>query len=250
MKKILFALFVMFSATAFADERTQLWSKANDLYSMGEYQEALNNYSEIERGGYHSYKLYYNMGNAYYKLGETGEAILYYERALKLNPAGEDAAKNLQIAKLQTLDKIENLPEFILSTWIKDIRNLNSSNSWAYIAVALLVITLFLLLAFKFAPTTGQRKFAFVVACLTLLFTIVSVVFSANLRAAANSEDSGIVMVPVSNVKSAPNSTGNNLFILHEGTKIEILEEAGQWCRIEIADGRQGWMLKGDMEVI
>ena len=82
------------------------------------------------------------------------------------------------------------------------------------------------------------------------LFAIISVLFAVNLRRNANSEDTAIVMVPVSNIKSAPNSTGNNLFILHEGSKVEILEEAGQWCRIEISDGRQGWMHKSDIEVI
>lgn len=250
MRKIFFILFMAFASVAFANDNAQLWSKANDLYSMGEYQEALNNYLEIEKGGYDSYKLYYNIGNAYYKLGDKGKSILYYEKALKLNPAGEDAQTNLQIAKLQTLDKIETLPEFILTTWIKGIRNWLSSNAWAYTALALFVITSLLLLAYKFAPTTGQRKLSFVIACITFLFMIFAILFAANLRSNANSEDTAIVMVPVSNIKSAPNATGNNLFILHEGTKIEILETAGQWCRIEIADGRQGWMQKGDIEII
>ncbi|MBQ1219446.1 MAG: SH3 domain-containing protein, partial [Bacteroidales bacterium] len=91
---------------------------------------------------------------------------------------------------------------------------------------------------------------SFVVACIVFLFAIFAVLFAASLRANANSQDNAIVMVPVSNVKSAPNATGNNLFILHEGSKVEILEEAGKWCRVEISDGRQGWMQKNDVEVI
>ena len=87
-------------------------------------------------------------------------------------------------------------------------------------------------------------------ACVVFLFAIFTVLFAASLRANANSQDQAIVMVPVSNIKSAPNATGNNLFILHEGSKVEILEEAGKWCRIEISDGRQGWMPIADVEII
>lgn len=233
-----------------ANDNGRLWTEANDAYSMGQYEGALDSYRQIEDSGYQSYKLFYNMGNAYYKLGENGKAILYYEKALKLDPSGADALNNLQIAKLQTLDKIEVLPELIITTWTKDVRNLMSSDSWAYLAVGFLVLMMFLLLMFKFAPTSGKRKFSFVLACVAFLLAIFSILFATSLKANANSEDTAIVMVPVSNIKSAPNSTGNNLFILHEGSKVEILEEAGQWCRIEISDGRQGWMQKGDLEVI
>jgi hypothetical protein len=103
---------------------------------------------------------------------------------------------------------------------------------------------------FKFAPTTGARKLSFVLACVVFLFSIFALLFSVSLKRNATSDDTAIVMVPVSNIKSAPNSTGNNLFILHEGSKVQILEQAGKWCRVEIADGRQGWMQTGDVEVI
>lgn len=251
MKRIFTLILLVFSlVNLYADEKGELWTKANDAYSMGQYETALNDYIEIEKNGYHSYRLHYNMGNAWYKTGNMGKAILYYEKALKLNPAGEDALNNLQIAKLQTLDKIDVLPEFIVSTWIKDIRNLMSSNGWGYTAVGLFAVVCILLLLFKFAPTTGGRKLSFVLACVVFLFFIFAVLFAFSLRAKAKSEDNAVVMVPVSNVKSAPNSTGNNLFILHEGSKVEILEQAGKWCRIEISDGRQGWLEEKDIEVI
>lgn len=251
MKRIFTLILLVFSlVNLYADEKGELWTKANDAYSMGQYETALNDYIEIEKNGYHSYRLYYNMGNAWYKTGNMGKAILYYEKALKLNPAGEDALNNLQIAKLQTLDKIDVLPEFIVSTWIKDIRNLMSSNGWGYTAVGLFAVVCILLLLFKFAPTTGGRKLSFVLACVVFMFFIFAVLFAFSLRAKAKSEDNAVVMVPVSNVKSAPNSTGNNLFILHEGSKVEILEQVGKWCRIEISDGRQGWLEEKDIEVI
>ena len=250
MKYILVLMMFLCATGLYANGNLQLWNKANDAYSMGQYESALEDWLQIEGSGEHSYKLYCNIGNAYYKTGSMGKAILYYEKALKLNPAGEDAKINLQIAKLQTLDKIEVVPEFILSTWTKDIRNMMSSNSWAYVALGLFAVTALLMLLFKFAHTTGQRKFSFVLACVVMLFAIFAMLFSASLRANANSEDEAIVMLPVSNVKSAPNATGNNLFILHEGSKVEILEEAGKWYKVEISDGRQGWIQANDVEVI
>ncbi len=251
MLKYVLVLMLLLGATGlYANENIQLWNKANDAYSMGQYESALEDWLQIEQNGDHSYKLYCNIGNGYYKTGSIGKAILYYEKALKLNPAGEDAKINLQIAKLQTLDKIEVVPEFILSTWTKDIRNMMSSNSWAYVALGLLAVVAILMLLFKFAPATGQRKFSFVLSCVVMLFAIFALLFSVSLRMNANSEEQAIVMLPVSNVKSAPNATGNNLFILHEGSKVEILEEAGKWYRIEISDGRQGWIQMKDVEVI
>ncbi len=256
MKKNIYCLIVslLFSValvgTATASDTDSLWAKANDAYSLGEYENALGLYEEIENEGFVSAKLWYNMGNACYKLQDDGKAILYYERALKLDPANNDIKNNLEIARLKTLDKIESVPEFILTTWIKDLRNTMSSNRWAWFGVAMLLVTVVLLLLFRHAPSITQRKVSFIMACIFAVVMIVSFMFSINLRNKAEHSDTAIVLVPVSNVKSAPNSTGGNLFILHEGTKVEVLERVGQWSKIELADGRQGWMESKDFEVI
>ena len=236
--------------TLFAADRDSLWVRANDAYSLGEYQNALDIYSQIEQQGYVSVKLWYNMANAYYKLQEDGKAILYYEKALKLDPANADVKNNLEIARLKILDKIEVVPEFILTTWAKDLRNMMSSDQWAWFGVVMLVATALLLLVFRHAPKISQRKVAFSLACVTVLVVLVAFIFSINLRVNVQDNGNAVVLVPVSNVKSAPNSTGGNLFILHEGTKVEVLEQVGQWSKIELSDGRQGWMLSKDFETI
>ncbi len=247
---VIILLFPAFSADAAVPAPDSLWYKANDAYAMGEYNNAAGIYGMIEKGGYASAGLYYNMGNTYYKLGNKGKAILYYEKALKLDPSNKDVKINLEIARLNTLDKIDVLPEFILTTWIKDIRNMMSSDKWGYAAIIFLGITALFVIGYNFFPSTGQRKVSFILACLSLLLVIFSVMFALNLRSNADSKDFAVVMVPVSNVRSAPNSTGNNLFILHEGARIEVLERVGGWNRIELGDGRQGWMKSSDMEVI
>ncbi len=251
MKRLVYIfMFILLSQTLFAVDRDSLWVRANDAYSLGEYSTALDIYNHIEREGYVSARLWYNMGNTCYKLQDDGRAILYYERALKLDPSNSDVKHNLEIARLKILDKIEIVPEFILATWTKELRNTISSDKWAWTGIVLLVITALLVLCFRFAPKSSQRKTAFIFACITLLMVLASFGFSASLKANVASEDSAIVLAPVSNVKSAPNSTGGNLFILHEGTKVEILEHVGGWSRIELSDGRQGWMMSKDFEII
>lgn len=254
MRKILIFITLVllgsFVANGQEESNSKLWQKANDSYSLGDYKEAVALYKEIEERGYVSYKLYYNMANSYYKLQEDGLAILYYSRALKLNPANEDIKTNLEIARLKTLDKIEVIPEFILASWLRRFRNTFSSDAWAMAALVLLVIAALLLLVYKRGDSITVRKISFIFSMVLLFFTILAVTFSFTLRNDAVAADSAIVLLPVSNVKSAPNDTGNNLFILHEGTQVEILESVGQWSRIELQDGRQGWMLSSDFEVI
>lgn len=228
----------------------ELWTKANNHYSLGEYQEALTEYRQIEQAGMVSYKLYYNIANTYYKLREDGSAILYYERALKLNPSDKDIKNNLEIAKIKILDKIEVIPDFILKVWIGKLKDSLSSNSWAKISVALIIIVALLLLLYRHGSAIAMKKSAFAIGIVALLLTIFSLIFAFSLRGRAVSEEYAIVMVPVSNVKSAPNSTGNNLFILHEGTKIDVLEQIDKWSRIELSDGRQGWVQSSDFEII
>jgi Bacterial SH3 domain./Tetratricopeptide repeat. len=227
-----------------------LWTKGNDSYSLGEWTNALLNYEQIEKNGKVSPQLYYNIGNTYFKLGNKGKAILYYERAIKLNPSYKDAINNLQIVSLQTLDKIEKVPEFVLITWIKEIRNSINSNTWAWLGIIFLVILSLLLLMYRFSSYMGVRKFSFILSCIMLFLVVASFSFSINLRLHANSIENAIVLSPVSNIKSAPNTTGNNLFILHEGTKLTILEDIGPWKKIELEDGRQGWIDSSTIEII
>lgn len=245
-----FLLLSPFGMTGSDSDFNELWTKANNHYSLGEYQDALTEYRQIEQAGMASYKLYYNIANTYYKLREDGSAILYYERALKLNPSDKDIKNNLEIARLKTLDKIEVIPDFILTVWVGKLKNSLSCNSWAKISVALIMVVALLLLLYRHASTMAMKKSAFALGIVVLLLAVFSLIFAFSLRGMAVSEDYAIVMVPVSNVKSAPNSTGSNLFILHEGTKIEIIEQIDRWSRIELSDGRQGWVQSSDFEII
>ncbi len=248
---IIFGILTVSAAWLSAQDADSLWNQAVKDYTEENYQEALAGFSALEAEGYVSRELYYNIGNCYYKLGNClGQSILYYERALKLDPSYEDAQVNLAIAREYTLDRIDEVPEFILLTWIKAFRDTVSSDAWAWIALALFLVTAVMVLLFRFGGSPALRKTAFALAVAALLMTIISAVFAFNLRSALESEDGAVVTVPVSSVKSSPGSTDQSLFILHEGTKVAVMDSLGEWYRIELSDGRQGWLEAEDVEII
>ena len=253
MKRIMMILGILTVSAAWlsAQDADSLWNQAVKDYTEENYQAALDCFSALEAEGYVSRELYYNIGNCYYKLGNSlGQSILYYERALKLDPSYEDAQVNLAIAREYTLDRIDEVPEFILLTWIKAFRDTMSSDAWAWIALALFLVTAVMVLLFRFGGSPAVRKTAFAMAIIALAFMIISAVFAFNLRSELESEDGAVVTVPVSSVKSSPGSTDQSLFILHEGTRISVLESLGEWYRIELSDGRQGWLEAEDVEII
>lgn len=239
-----------FSNSVYAQDVRELWKNGNEKYTQGQYTEALENYLKIEEAGYTSEALLYNIGNTYFKLKENGKSTLYFERALKMNPSNKDAQNNLALAKEYSLDKIEEVPEFILTTWLKDVNYSLSSDMWSYISLFLFAVVALLLLSFKFAPTSRLRKLSFFLGMVALLFGIFSAVFAWTQSRDFMLRDSAIVMKLVSSVKSSPDNSGKTLFILHEGTKVKLLEELGGWKRVELADGRQGWIISIDIEKI
>ncbi|MBQ7222190.1 MAG: BatD family protein [Bacteroidales bacterium] len=226
------------------------WAKANELYSEGNYSAALAQYLALEESGKVSATLYYNTANTYYRMGNLAKSILYYERALKADPNFSDAKENLSIAHSSVLDKIDTLPDFILVTWIRNLKNSVTSDGWAWITLALALIVALLFLMFKLLPSEGGRKASFIIGCAVALFAVITLLFSVTSANDAISEDSAIVMLPVSSVKSSPDANSKSLFILHEGTKVELIDNLGNWVRVELSDGRQGWMPVSDIEII
>ena len=215
-----------------------LWAQAVNEYTAENYEAALAAFTSIEEAGYVSADL------------RLGLSILYYEKALKLDPSYEDAAVNLEIAREGTLDRIEAVPEFILLTWFKAFRDTLSSDSWAWIALALLLTVAVMVLLFRFGRSLALRKTAFALAVVAIVFMMISTAFAFNLRSAVEDSGEAVVTVPVSSVKSSPGSTDQSLFILHEGTKVSVVDSLGEWYRIELSDGRQGWMQGNDMKII
>lgn len=237
------------SLNAYAEDESH-WDKACAAYEAGQWEEALEMYKLIEEEQLQSADLFYNIGNAYFKSGDNTHAILYYEKALKLDPGHEDAANNLSIASQYTLDKIETVPDFILTTWIKRVGNSLTADNWAKTSLALLLVTAILMVIFRVAGSSGAKKVSFIAAILFFLLCAGAYGFSISQKNRIMANESAIVTSPVSSVKSSPTEGGNAIFVLHEGTKVRILDEVGAWQKVEIADGRQGWLLSETVEII
>lgn len=232
------------------EDVSSLWEKAGEAFAAGQWQNALNCYQMIEGEGLVSDDLYYNIGNTFLKLQDNAHAILYYERALKLNPSHADAAHNLEIVRQMTLDKIDEVPDFILVSWFHNLRQGLSANAWAWITLGLLFLAGILLTVFRSGAPRSLRKVSFILSCIVLVLAIFTFIFSLQQKRAVTRQDSAIVTAPVCSVKSSPAEGGKTVFVLHEGTKVRLLDDVGDWARIEIADGRQGWAQGSTFEII
>ncbi len=222
--------------------QNQEFTAANYYYNESRYDTALVIYERILDEGFVSSPLLYNIGNTYFKLRNYPMAILYYEKALKIDPTDEEVRQNLAIANALITDKIEPLPEFFMKRWWRNIGNSLSANGWATIS---LVFFAFLLVSVFFYLTTrsvGLKKTTFFTTLLLLLMCVCSVIFAYQKKQYLENHDEAIVMTPTITVKSSPSSSGVDLFVLHEGTKVEILDKVDNWDKIRIADGSVGWM--------
>ena len=194
--------------------------------------------------------LYYNLGNAYFRDGKIGKSILNYERALDLRPADDDARHNLSVANSYVKDKIDNVPEFFLVTWVRSLRMSLSSNAWAAISLILFAITLSAVLLYLLSGRLAIRKTGFYTGIIALLLFLLSLSFSSAERRQILHPEYAIVMHSSASVKSSPDNGSKELFIIHEGTKVKVVREIGQWKEIMIADGNKGWMNSDAIEMI
>lgn len=245
-------LLLPFSASAQSDaDADALWNDANNAYLEGRWEDAARDYEKISRMGLESAALYCNLGNAYFKTDNISKAILNYERALKLDPSYEDARHNLELSNSMVQDKIESVPEFFLTGWMRDASHLLSSDSWAVLFLVFLLLTVALVLLFVFATVPATRIIAFSAGILLLIFSIASLSFSIWLKSEYEAADSAIITSSVVSAKASPSdNSSQDLFILHEGTKVKVIEKVGSWSNIELNDGRQGWLPSSDIEVI
>ena len=219
----------------------------NAAYNEGNYEQAMTFYSSIVEAGMESAALYYNMGNTYYKMKDYPHAILYYEKALKLDPGDEDIRVNLEIANLAVVDKINPIPQSFLARWWDGVRMSFSADGWAWLSIFAFALLLVCLFVFLMSRRTGLRKAGFFVGLIALICLVLSVVFAIENQRSLARHDQAIVMTPTVTVKSSPSDQSVDLFVLHEGTKVRVLDSAKDWNKIRIADGSVGWLPASDM---
>ena len=228
----------------------ELWQIANTAYNAGNYAQAEECYTRIVEQGLHSAALYYNLANAHFKQDELGKAMLYYNRALRLRPNDEDIRHNLEYAEQSTKDSIEEIPEFFLKTWIKSLRGALSCTAWSILSLLMLVAALACGLLYLLAQRLSLRKTGFYLMAITALLFVVTTAFAWSERNMLVERSEAIIMNSAVSIKSSPDRSATELFVLHEGTKVTIGEAIDGWAEVRIADGRKGWIEQERIERI
>lgn len=249
---IVMVLCLMFFASNVMAENhpDSLVFRANSHYVDNDFDKAAELYQTLVDSGYQSAEIYFNLGNAYFKLNRIPYAILNYERAYRLNPNDEDIEFNLEYARTFTVDRIEPLPVFFLLKWYRSVRQILSSNGWAWCSLFWIAVTLSFVLIFWFALKSSTKRLSFSLGIISLVFAVVSIVFSGQEKENETIRDKAIIFQSVVTVKSSPGETGKEIFILHSGTKVQITKALGKWVEVRIADGNKGWIPSESIELI
>lgn len=250
MKKYLIIALVLISGAGISQNPAAVIDSANAAYTDGDYREALSLYDSVYQAGYESAALYYNFGNSYFKTDDIANAILFYERALQLAPGDEDTKGNLEMARQLTLDKIDKVPELFYERWWNSLKNLFTMDVWAYIFVISLALFLVLLAVFLLSRAISLKKLSFFTGIVVLLIAALSLTFAIKQENNLIKESDAIVFKPSVTVKASPDEESVNLFVIHEGTKVYILDKLGEWYEVKIDNGSVGWIPQETVEVI
>ncbi|NRF40458.1 tetratricopeptide repeat protein [Pedobacter sp. LMG 31643] len=220
----------------------ELFAKGNSQYAKAQYKEAVQSYQEVLNTGYKSAAVYFNLGNAYYKLGEMAPAILNYEKAYKITPGDQEIQLNLQLANLKIADKIEVVPEFFMAKWWKSLVLFFSAQVLSIFAVTFFLLGFALLIVYLFAISVSIKKPAFYAGIALLVLGLLSI-FIVNAQSNyLNSSSQAIVFNGTVNVKSGPDDKSKTLFVIHEGTKVTIKQNDDNWLKVELPNGNIGWI--------
>ena len=251
-KVIIILSLMLFSAKGYSNDSIQyIKSEADSAYIQNQYERAVELYLQLANECKNDAQLYYNLGCAYYRMDSIAKSVLWLERAAKIAPDDSDIIYNLDLVRTKTIDRFIPLHEIFFLRVYRSVANMFSSYKWCCIGITFFVLFLFALALYIFSPKMSLRKTGFFTAILFLLLTVFSNVFAYNQYKIAESSIKGVVMSTSVTVKSTPSQSGNDLFIIHEGTCFEINDDSmKEWAQIRLSDGKTGWIEKKSFERI
>jgi len=243
-------IFVSQYVTGKAQQPETLFDQANQLYAQEEYAQAIALYDSVMGSGNISHELFFNLGNAWFKLNDLPKAIVNYERAKLLAPNDEDINFNLELTNTYLTDKITAVPEFRIKKWLNAMSLWMRPNTWALLGVLAFAFTLFLFLLYRKTYKSGLRKWAFTGSLIWLMLAAVFIYMGNRQKNYVLDNPYAIVNEPTVMVKSTPDMQSTDLFVIHEGLKVEVLEDYFDWSEIKLANGNKGWMQTNELIMI
>ncbi|MCX2680595.1 tetratricopeptide repeat protein [Galbibacter sp. EGI 63066] len=231
-------------------QNEELFKEGNDLYNNGEYQEAVEKYLQISENGQHSAALYYNLGNGYYKLNQIAPSIYYYEKALLLKPNDADVKNNLQFAKNMTIDAIEELPQTGIDKIVNNMLGTFSYATWGVLSIAFMILFVLAFLLYYFSSYHTKKRLYFALSILCVIIALTSLGFAYHQYGVAQKNNPAIIFAAETSVMSEPNMGSGEIFQLHEGTKVNVLDQLGEWKKIKLDDGKVGWLPSSELKEI
>jgi tetratricopeptide (TPR) repeat protein len=246
----IFAITICWFSISLSQNRDELFIKGNQAYRAEDYDTALSFYNEILSQGFETSDLYFNMGNCYFRMEQIGQAILYYEKARKLDPNDPDINYNLELANLKVVDRIESPPRFFLFNWWDSLKLKFSLINLVYLLIFLFFLSIFSLIVWLFSRSNRLRSFLISITVVSgLLFLLWCYIFFIRVNEIKNRVQA-IIIVPSVTVVSAPDENSTDMFILHEGVKVDLEEQSNEWVNISLVDGKTGWVKSNVLGII
>ncbi len=250
MKKSVYKIIVILILVSLSYTKADVNSvmqKGNELYKNNQYQLAIDEYNKLIKQGYEGASVYYNLGNAHYRLGKIGYAILYYEKALKFSPSDEDIKHNLTLARLGMKDKVDTLPPFFIFNIWEGLLASFSITGWTIIVYIVFIVLLLCILAYFFSKSAAQQRISFFSgAGLTALLILTIILLAVKMNKEFNIKH-GIIVEQSVTVKSSPDNSSKDEFIIHEGLKVRLEDNVDDWAKIRLDDGKIGWILEKNL---
>jgi tetratricopeptide (TPR) repeat protein len=224
-----------------------LFLDANNQYDAKNYQQAIGSYLQLLSEGYQDDDVYYNLGNAYYRNGNSAQAIWCYEKSLLINGSNSDARTNLEFLSNTILGDQESVPENFFAYFWKSVYSVMSWRWWAFSVIACLVLTLALFLMFLLSNQIQRRRFFFVLTAFSTLLLLLSLAQSISGNYRLKNSRYAIVISEASNMKSSPDADGTSIAVLIPGVKVKITDSKSPWIEVLAPDGTTGWMIESDV---
>lgn len=236
---------------------SQLTLMADSAYTADNYVLAEELYRDaISRFGTSS-TLFYNLGNAYYRQGNLGKAIVNYERALKLDPTNADASANLEFVKGKIADRQLDESSILDRLWENLVTGLKA-DTWAWVSIILFALFLAGAVTYLFSSVVIVKKMSFFGGIIVFVACALSIVISFAAANRATTDRYAVILPPSAQLSTTPREARNQseeAFLLHEGTKVEIVDSVtsnvdGKWYEVLVGPGKRAWIKATDVERI